>query len=138
MKKTLCLSHSISQEAYPIWSWYLLQMCKRMTSPGNFFIFSKFWFCGLWRGWKGKKWPKMTKNSVHLTSNLRNCPSYDCDLWYTCVKWWYLQKIFHLLQFLIFLVFTDDKRPKNDPKLPISVCHALYHWNCRSCYQDFW
>ena len=33
-----------------------------------------------------KKWPKMTKNPYH-----RNHTSYDCHLWYTCVKWWYLK-----------------------------------------------
>ena len=44
--KKLCLLHSISQEAY-IWSWFLMHMCKKMTSPDTFFIFSKFWFSGI-------------------------------------------------------------------------------------------
>ena len=38
----------------------------------------------------------MTKNC--LTSYLRNCNSYYCGFWYTCVKWWYLQQIFPLFQ----------------------------------------
>ena len=69
-----------------------------MTSPDAFFIFSKFWFSGLLgRGEnKGKKWPKMTKKNC-LTPYLRNCTSYDCGFWYTCVKWWYLQQ--HLFSF---------------------------------------
>ena len=36
--------------------------------------------------WKGKKWSKMTKNSVLYASYLRNHASYDCHLWYTCVN----------------------------------------------------
>ena len=35
-----------------------------MISPGNFFIFSKFWFFGLLVGWNGKKWSKMTKHCL--------------------------------------------------------------------------
>ena len=45
--KKLCLSHSISQEAYIIWSRFLVHMCKIMTSPDAFFIFSKVWFSEL-------------------------------------------------------------------------------------------
>ena len=40
----LCLSHSISQEAYIIWLWFLVDMCKMMTCQDAFVIFSKFWF----------------------------------------------------------------------------------------------
>ena len=29
-----------------------------------------------------------------LTLYLRNCTSYDCGFWYTCVKWWYPQQYF--------------------------------------------
>ena len=43
---------------------------------------------------KGKKWPKMTKKKNCLTPCLRNCASYDCVFWCTCVKWWYLQQFF--------------------------------------------
>ena len=52
-----------------------------MTSPVAFFIFSKFQFSRSLGGQKGKKWPKMMKNSVHLTPHHRNCiyTSYDCD-----------------------------------------------------------
>ena len=55
--------------------------------------------------WKGKKWPKITKHFVCLTSYLRNHISYDCDLWYTCVKWWYLQHFFSFFQNFDFWVF---------------------------------
>ena len=40
--KKLCLSHSISQEAYILWSSFLVSICKMMTSPDIFFVFSKF------------------------------------------------------------------------------------------------
>ena len=33
-----------------------------------------------------------------LTSYLRNCTSYDCGVWYTCVTRWYLQQIFSFFQ----------------------------------------
>ena len=33
-----------------------------------------------------KKRSKMTKSSVRRASCLRNDTSYDCRLWYTCVK----------------------------------------------------
>ena len=39
--KTLCPSHSISQEPYIIW-------CKMMISPANFSIFQNFDFWGFW------------------------------------------------------------------------------------------
>ena len=78
----------------------------------------------------------MTKSSVCLTPYLRKRTSYDCDFWYTCVKWWYLQQIFSFFKILIFAVL-GGKRAKNDLKLPISVCFALYLRNCRSYHQDF-
>ena len=57
--KKLCLSHSISQEAYITWSWFLIHMC-RMISLTIFFIFSKFWFFWFLGG---VKWEKMTHYS---------------------------------------------------------------------------
>ena len=41
-----------------------------------------------------------------LTSYLRNCTSYDCGFWYTCVKWWYLQQFFSFFQKSDFSVFS--------------------------------
>ena len=67
--KKLCLSHSISEYTYIIWSCFLLHKFKMMTSPDAFFIFSKFWLSGLLGGEgvkRAKKWPKVTKNSVSL------------------------------------------------------------------------
>ena len=45
--KKLCLSHSISQEAYIICSSFLVHICEMMTSPNAFFIFSKLEFSRL-------------------------------------------------------------------------------------------
>ena len=67
---------------------------------------------------------------------LKNLTLYDCDFWCTCVKWWYLQKFFSFSKILIFGVFKGIKG-KNDLKLPISVCFALFFRNCRSYHQDF-
>ena len=86
--KNLCLSHSISQEPCIIWLSFMVHMCKMIISPPGFlFSFSKFWFFGLLRGQKCKKWSKMTKNSVCDTPYLRNHTSYDRHLRYTCLKW---------------------------------------------------
>ena len=67
--KKLCLSHSISEYTYIIWSCFLLHKFKMMTSPDVFFNFSKFWLSGL-LGAEGVKraikWPKVTKGSVSL------------------------------------------------------------------------
>ena len=35
-------SPSVSQELY-LWLWFLVHLCKMMTSPAIIFIFSKFW-----------------------------------------------------------------------------------------------
>ena len=46
-----------------------------------FFSILKFWFSGLSGGWNGKKWPKMTENSVFLTPYLRNDYDYIVLFW---------------------------------------------------------
>ena len=62
-----CLSHCISQEARITRLWFLVHMCKMMTSPDFFFHFFKILIFWIVRGIKGQKWPKMTKNDVHLS-----------------------------------------------------------------------
>ena len=44
--KKLCLSHSVSQEPYIIWLWYMVHMCEMMISPEKNFIFQNFDFWG--------------------------------------------------------------------------------------------
>ena len=82
--KKLCLSGSISQEPYIIWSSFVVCKCKLIISSGVFFIFSKLWFFRLLVGSKAKKWTKMTKNFVCRAIYLRNHTSYDLYLWYIC------------------------------------------------------
>ena len=55
----------------------MVLMCKMIISPGVFFIFLKFWLSGLLGGGqKGKKQPKMTKDSIFCTLHLRNHASF--------------------------------------------------------------
>ena len=70
----LSVANSISGTIFHIWSSFMVHMCK--------------------------KWPKMTKNYAHHAPYHRKHTSYDCHLWCTCVKWWYLQ-----LPFLFFRNF---------------------------------
>ena len=95
-----------------------------MISPGFFFfsflIFSSF--RGV-KGWKmteddkkngtggrrvtGQKVAQNDKKiSLTYTWHLRNCSSYDCVFWYTCVKWWYLQHFFSFFQKSDFPAFS--------------------------------
>ena len=48
-----------------------------MTSPDDFFSFSKFWFSGLLGEVKGQKMAQNDKKT-YLTPYLRSCTSYDC------------------------------------------------------------
>ena len=98
----------ISGNIYVIW--FLVHMCKMMTSPDAFFIFSKSCFLRLLGRYKGKKWPKLTKNLVsHSVSKER----YLTRLWflYTCVKW-YVQHFFHFFKILICFIFSGSKIAK--------------------------
>ena len=85
--KKFCPLHSISHKPYIIWLSFLVGICKMIISQGIFFIFSTFWFSRFIVGQLGKKWFRMTKNSVCCTPYLRNHLSYDCHLWCKCVKW---------------------------------------------------
>ena len=61
--KKFCLSCSIYQEPYVIWSLFLVCKCKMIISPGVFFFyFFKILIFWVVRRVKGQKWPKMTKN----------------------------------------------------------------------------
>ena len=80
--KNFCLSGSISQEPHIIWLPFMVYMCKVIISLG------RFWFWGSLGVQRTKNGPKWQKESVCLTLYLRNRTSYDCDFWYTYVKWW--------------------------------------------------
>ena len=44
----------------------------------------------------GQKIMQNNKKCIPFTWYLKNCTSYNCDFWYTCVKWWYLQQVFFI------------------------------------------
>ena len=90
----------------------------------------KFWFSRFSGGWKGKKWPKMTKNYVCRTLYFWNYISYDLHLLYTCL---YNNNnnisryFFHFFFFKILILgiirgagcgrgWGGGKRAKNGPK----------------------
>ena len=101
--KKNCPSHFISQEPYIIWSWFMVFMCKRIISPGIFYIFSKFWFSGSIVRKKSKKWPKITKNYVCCTPYQSKHTSFDCVFCCTSLELWHLQILFSFFQNFGFL-----------------------------------
>ena len=119
------------EELYIIWSLFLVHLCK-MISP-FFFIFLKKVICKKNKAnWhqrvKGQKWPKMKNNYIRYVLYLRNSIAYDHDIWYTCVKWWYLVFLFcfffHFLKILIFGVvrgLKGQRTVQNDKK------YCLFH-----------
>ena len=74
--KKLWLSHLISQEAYIIWSSFLVHMCKRIISQACFVHFFQILIFRVNSGVKGKTWPKMTQNYGYHTPYLRKHTSY--------------------------------------------------------------
>ena len=80
--------HSVSQEPYIIRLRFLVHICKMMTSPPIFSIFSKFWFFGFLGREGGKrakndlKWPISVCQALYL----RNCRSHHQEIWYAVVK----------------------------------------------------
>ena len=69
--KKLCLLRLIFQEPYIIWLSFVVHQCKVIISPGIK---------------KGQKMLQNDKKKNGLTLYVRNCTSYDCGFWYTCVK----------------------------------------------------
>ena len=117
--KTICLLHSISQEAqlYDHYFWYTCVKWWHLQMLFSF-LFKILIFWVVRGGQKGKKWPKMTKNSINFTPYLRKC--------------WNLQQVFTFFENFDFSGFLGSKRAKNDSKLPNSICYILYLRNCRS------
>ena len=111
--KKLCLSHSISEYTYIIWSCFLLHKFKMMTSPDVFFNFSKFWLSGL-LGAEGVKraikWPKVTKGSVSFC--ISGAVPHMIAVFGTHVSNDDISRIFffffHFFKSLIFLVFQSS------------------------------
>ena len=81
---------------------FMVHLCKNDIYLQAFFYFFKILIFQVFRGWKGRKRPKMAKNSVCHTSYLRNHTSYDCVFQYTCIKRWYIQEFFSIFSKLWF------------------------------------
>ena len=124
----------------------MVHFCKIMISAGLIFIYLKFSSFRLLGGGgeggegggEGKKGPRSQKHSIWCTSYLRNHISYNCHLWYTCVKWWYCQVFFSFFKILILWVVVGGggggfKRAKNGPKWEKIVFRAPYLKNHTSC-----
>ena len=93
--RKLCLSSYITQEAYIVCSWFWVHICKMMTSPDAFFIFSKFWFARLLGGERAKigpKWQKIVSHSV-------------CQEWYP-MWFWFLMHMCKMISPAIFFIFS--------------------------------
>ena len=115
--KRFCLLHAISQEPYIIWLSFIVEICKIIIPPVVFLNFKIliFWVV---RGLKG------------------NCTSGTVHHMIVC-KMMIFPANFFIFQNFDFWGFYGGKRAKDDLKLPISVCFALYLRNCRSYHQDF-
>ena len=127
--KKLCLSHTISQEAYIIWSWFLVHKCKMMTSPVVFFFlfFSRFWFSGLLGGINGQK---LSQNDKQLClSHSRSQEPYLTWLQFLVHMCKIISpaifSIFSKFYFFFFWFLEEGKCAKNDPYLPISTWHTV-------------
>ena len=61
----------------------------------------------------------MKNNYILYMPYLRNSIAYDHDFWYTCVKWWYLQVLFFIYFFYIFIFWTvkGQKMAQDDKKI---------------------
>ena len=107
----------VCHEQYSIWSCFLANLCKMMISPNSFFIFSKFWFCGLLVGWKGKKWPKMKKKFLSVTLHISGTIHHMIVIYGTQVQNDNISSGFFLFfRKSNFLGCYGSKTAKNDPK----------------------
>ena len=136
-----CLSRSISQEPYIIWLSFMVQICKMIICQGVFFSV-KILIFQVVKGWKGNKWPEMSKIYVCCTLYCRSHISYDLHLLYTCMYKRIISPgiFFIFFKILIFKVISGGgKRAKNGPEWQkVFVCLTLYLRNHTSYDCDFW
>ena len=92
----------IFQEPYIIRSFFMVQICKRIISPGSFFIFSKYILLGLLRDKGAKNDPKFNKTfcQSYLISGTVH---HDFDFWCMCKMLISLGAFFHFFKILIFV-----------------------------------
>ena len=131
-----CIPYLRKHTSYDCDFWYTCVKWWHFQMLFSFFLNFDFLIV---RGVKCKKWPKMRKNSICLTPYLRNCTSYDCGSWYTCIKWWYLQQFFHFFKILIFWVFRGEgNRAKTTHNYQFQSVTLYISKNCRSYHEDCW
>ena len=126
--KKLYLTQLKSQEPYIMWSSFMVHVSKDKIFR-HFLYFFQILIFRVISGVKGWKMAQNKKKTI-----LRKHTVYDCDFWYTrvkwwhlqmlfltpnlrnctsCVKWWYLQQFFSLLQNSFFFVgFTGGVKEK--------------------------
>ena len=78
-------------------------------------------------GQRAKSGPEWQKN-LSVSLYLRNRTSYNCDFWYTCVKW-YLQQILSFFKILIFGVFRGIKGKKWPKMTNFSLFCSRSYWD---------
>ena len=82
--KKFSLSHSVSQELYIIWLWFLVHMCKMIICRNFFIFFQNFDFLGFYGSERVKNDLKLPI-SVCPGLYLMKCRSYHQNFWYTDV-----------------------------------------------------
>ena len=102
-----CLDAAL-RVAYDHDIWYT---CVKLYLQAFFSYFQNFDFSAV----KGQKWSKRAKHSVHRVPYLKNHIPYDCHLWYTFVKCWYLQ-VFSSFWFSWLLGGKSAKNGKKNDK----------------------
>ena len=131
MTKKFCPLHSISQEPYITCLSFMVHLCKMIICPGDFFIFSSFWFLGLLGGKRGKngpKWQKILSATPYISGAI-----YHMIFIYGTHVWNYniLRRFFLFLKMLIFGIIKgvvggvgarvkEQKMVQNDKKSYLS------------------
>ena len=130
--KKFCLLGSISQKPCIIWLSFMVQICKMMIYPVDFFIFSKFWFSGLWGA--GGGWGKRAKNCLKLQKILSFALHMSGSIYHMIViLCTYVSNVdisscfFHFFKMLIFQVVREVKGQKmvQNDKI-FCLCHSIF------------
>ena len=108
------MSHSITQEIYIIWSWFLVQTFKMMASPDAFFIFSK-----VWGGLKGKKMAQKNKKFC-LSHSVSQEP-------YLIWLWFLVHRSNMMISSARFFIFSKVRFFVRVKKWPITINFSRSH-----------
>ena len=98
------LSHSVSQELYHIWLWFLVHMCKMMIYPAIFSFFQNSDFFGFSRFIN-----KCQKEILRCTP-----PSDVCDFFFILFRSWVIDKSVknECVETRSFLIFPNNSRSR--------------------------